>query len=120
MLLFNYNEFLINRGVNLVEILVSNDNFSSDTRSLGTFDFDPATGNAFNPGQFVDFGGMVAQFIMLDILSSQGDSTYVGLNEVEFYGSLVPEPTTWAMILLGAASIPWMLRRKHRLVHANC
>ncbi len=90
--LYNYNELnLTSRGVAQAEILVSTDNINYS--SLGTFDFDQATGNGANPGQFVSLGGVQARYVQLGVVANYGDSGYTGLNEVAFMGeALQPMP----------------------------
>ncbi|NQT41057.1 MAG: DUF4457 domain-containing protein, partial [Planctomycetes bacterium] len=90
--LYNYNELNItSRGVAQAEILVSNDNVTYS--SLGTFDFDQATGNGANPGQFVSLGGVQARYVQLGVVANYGDAGYTGLNEVAFIGeALQPMP----------------------------
>ncbi|MEM9825059.1 MAG: CARDB domain-containing protein [Planctomycetota bacterium] len=99
LLVYNYNEAsFLGRGVNEVEVLVSDDQFVSDTRSLGVQSLAPATGNATNPGQRVEFDGEEARYVRFNILSNHNgsqfpagltgvDSDFVGLNEVEFFAS---------------------------------
>ena len=101
MLLYNYNEAgFLGRGVAEVEIFVSDDDFASDTRSLGIFTFDQASGDTNNPSQIVEFEGEVARYVRFDILSNQNgsqfpdalnnvDADFVGIGEVEFFASPV-------------------------------
>jgi len=120
--IFNYNEALTGRGVDEFEILVSNDNFASDIRSLGTESLLIGTGDENNPQQIISLGGIAARYVRFDILSNHNDVTFpdsspdtdfgfVGLNQVEFFGAPIPEPTGAALALLGAAAL---VRRRQR------
>lgn len=116
MHVYNYNEAageLHERGVEEVEILVSNDNFFGDTRSLGVFNFDIATGLPGLAGQIIDLGGAQGQFVKFDIISSHnGDNGFVGLNEVQFFrANAVPEPATALLGLMGLAGLTARRRR---------
>lgn len=119
MRVFNYNEAIAgvytHRGVDELEILVSNDDFTSDIRSLGLFNFDIATGTAGLPGQWIDLGNVEAQFVKFDIISPHGDDyAFVGLNEVQFFrgaAAAIPEPATLSLLGLGALGL---LRRRRR------
>jgi len=121
MRVFNYNEVgnFPTRGVDELEILVSNDNFAGDTRSLGLFSFDIATGTAGLTGQSIDLGGVEAQFVKFDISSSHGgDNNFVGLNEVQFFTAAqqaVPEPSTFALAALALLGLAFFARRRRRL-----
>ncbi|MCA9270446.1 MAG: PEP-CTERM sorting domain-containing protein, partial [Planctomycetales bacterium] len=113
MHVYNYNENAGNpalftmRGVDELEILVSNDNFITDIRSLGLFNFTQATGLANLAPDIFDLGGVEAQYVKFDIASSHGgDNNFVGLNEVLFFQGTaqIPEPTSialWALVGLG-------------------
>ena len=95
MVVWNYNEAasgLFTRGVDELEILVSDDNFVGDTRSLGMFNFAIGTGALGLPGQVFNLGGVQARYVKFDIASNHGgDNNFVGLNEVQFY-RILPDP----------------------------
>lgn len=126
--LYNYNESvsnLTNRGVHEAEILLSNDGFAGDVRSLGVYAFDIATGDASNPGQTLPLDGAIARYVKLDILSNWHgtqyhgtlngiDNDFVGLNEVQFLGVAVPEPTGFVLAGLGLAGLALVRRRRKR------
>ena len=117
MHVYNYNEFLTGRGVDEAEVLVSNDNFVGDVRSLGLFNFTEATGLAELAPDIFDLGGVEAQYVRFDINSSHGgDNNFVGLNEVQFFQAVIPEPASvaiWSLIGLGLAGFGYFrMRRK--------
>lgn len=99
LLLYNYNTpSFLGRGVEEVEILVSNDDFASDTRSAGVFSLIQGSGDATNPAQRVELDGIEGRFVRLDILSNHNgavfpsapndvDFNFVGLTEVELFAS---------------------------------
>ncbi len=106
---YNYNEAtngLHTRGVNELEILVSNDDFVADIRSLGQFNLTQATGLAGLEPDIFNLGGVEAQYVRFDIASNHGgDNNFVGLNEVQFFrAAAVPEPASvaiWSLLALG-------------------
>lgn len=125
MAIYNYNEpanaATLRRGVDEFRVLVSNDNFVSDTRNLGIFELDLATGTALNPGQLFNLGVVGAQFVRFEIISNHNgtnfvsglnnvDFNFVGLNEVQFFNVVIPEPATASLALLGLGGL--MLRRR--------
>ncbi len=120
MHIYNYNEIggsFSQRGVDELEILVSNDNFAGDIRSLGLFNFDQATGLAELAAQIIDLEGVEAQFVKFDIAGSHGgDNNFVGLNEVLFFRgvAVVPEPASiaiWSLLGLCLAGYGYRRRR---------
>lgn len=86
MSVHNYNEggTFTNRGVQTADVRVSTDNVN--WTSLGVQTFAKAPGNDTNPGQLFSLGGVQARYVQLGILSNYGDTSYAGLNEVDFYG----------------------------------
>ena len=68
--------------------------------------------------QAFDAEGITARFVKIDILNNYGEGTYAerdwnsGLSEVQFAGTAVPEPTTWAMMIAGFALAGAGLRRR--------
>ena len=119
---FNYNEFyeplsldLTARGVNRVNVLVGE---TAPTTPLGTVDIPQATGTDDYTGTFYDLvaltGGPVrARYFMLDIESNHGgDNQFYGLSELQFDGTLVPEPTSAVVLALGGAAL--FTRRRRR------
>jgi hypothetical protein len=117
---FNYNEFnepngpdLTGRGVQLANVLVGQ---TAPTTALGPITLAKAPGQASYTGQFFDLvaltGGPVrTRFFELDIQSNWGDAnTFYGLSELQFDGTLVPEPT--GLTMLAAAGLLLVRRRR--------
>mgnify|MGYP001814840192 CR=1 FL=1 len=111
---WNYNEAppnLTARGVNGVSVEYG------ITAALGSTvpgitNFAQADGLDTYAGE--DFSGFTpfdAQFIKFDIDSNHGgDNNFYGLSEVQFDGTLVPEPGSLALVVLGVSGL--LLRRK--------
>ncbi|OHB69988.1 MAG: hypothetical protein A2V70_05760 [Planctomycetes bacterium RBG_13_63_9] len=118
MVLYNYNEWhasvdLLTRGVNEVDIYTSGDGVTFDW--LSTESFAKGTGDANNPGQSVLLGGLEARYIKLDILSNHGDTNqFAGLNEVDFYGRVVPEPSTLSLLFCATLGLLVLGARRRR------
>ena len=123
--IWNYNfgnpaEFqsTILRGVQDFRILTSMDGLSFSEVFAGTLA--PGTGQPLG-GQNFTFAGD-ARFVQIDILNNYGLGTYAerdwnsGLSEVRFFGtSAVPEPGTWAMMLLGFGAVGFGMRRRQTM-----
>lgn len=66
----------------------------------------------------------VGRYVRLDILNNYGEGTYAerdwstGLSEVRFAGAAVPEPATWAMMIVGLGLAGAAVRRRSALVTA--
>ena len=56
--------------------------------------------------------GVTARYIAIDINTNHGDASFVGLNEVQFFGAAIPEPTSTAFILMGTVLAVVGLRRR--------
>lgn len=65
---------------------------------------------ALGPDAF-DLGGMMASNIAIDVKTTHGDENFIGLGEVQFFGTAVPEPGSSSLLLLGLAMIA--LRRRN-------
>ncbi|MBR9761789.1 PEP-CTERM sorting domain-containing protein, partial [bacterium] len=117
---WNYNETLpgradlLNRGTNEVEILIAASEGGAFT-SLGDFNFTVAPGVADqNFGQIIDLSTFPeagdARLVRFNITSNHGgDNNFVGLSEVRFDGTQVPEPSAGILALIGLAGC---LRRR--------
>ena len=126
--IWNYNfgnpaEFqsTILRGVKDFRILTSLDGLTFSEVFAGTLAM--GTGQPL-AGQDFAFGG-AGRFVQIDILNNYGQGTYAerdwnsGLSEVRFVGiAAVPEPATWAMMLLGFGAVGVSLRRRRMLLAA--
>jgi len=115
---WNYNETarpdLVNRGANAAQILVASEEGGAFT-SLGDFNFTVAPGVADqNFGQIIDLSTFPeagdARLVRFNITSNHGgDNNFVGLSEVRFDGTQVPEPSAGILALIGLAGC---LRRR--------
>lgn len=122
---FNYNEnsgnpgLFTGRGVQTTNVLVSQDgtNFTQLNPVGSPITLPRAPGNNGYTGDFFDLvqltGGPVrARAIQFDILSNYGgDANFYGLSELQFDGTLVPEPTSLGLLALGGLAA---LRRRRR------
>lgn len=110
---WNYNENppnLTSRGVNAVTI-----NYGA-TPALGSSvpgitNFAQANAQDTYTGEVFDsFTPFVARYLEFDIDSNHGDTSgFFGLSEVQFEGSLIPEPTS---ALLGGLGLLCLLKRR--------
>lgn len=100
------------RNVDELEIFFSTDNVSFN--SMGVFALTNVTTDMFTPDTFALSG--MARYVRFDVLSNQGDSRYTGLSEVQFDGvqAAVPEPGTWAMLILGFGLMGGLMRRSSK------
>ena len=90
---------------------------SADWTQLGstmTFTIAPAGFATQTVADVINFGGVSARFVALDILSNHGHPNYVGLGEIQFFaGAGVPQPATLALLAFGCVALIRGLRRKH-------
>jgi hypothetical protein len=57
----------------------------------------------------LDFDGANARYVAIEILTNQGDTSFTGIGELQFFS--VPEPATMSLLALGGIA---MLRRRRR------
>ena len=115
---FNYNEVgFTSRGVQVVNIEVSLDGFTF-TPLLNNITFSQAPGNDTYTGEYFDLVALTgsavqAVSIRFNIQSDYGDpQTFYGLSELQFDGSLIPEPTSSALMAVGGLALIVMLHRR--------
>ncbi|MBI3879746.1 MAG: PEP-CTERM sorting domain-containing protein [Verrucomicrobia bacterium] len=87
------------------------------SNSTTTFTFAQAPGTSGYTGQLFTFSTpFIAAFVRFDIKSNYDaagtDHGFVGLAEIQFYGSAVPEPSVW--VLLGTGLLAVVLWRRSR------
>lgn len=107
-----------NRGVQDVTILVSPDGDVSNLVSIGSFTFTEAD-FADNPnyaGELVDLSSFAladnARLIRFNITSNYGNATRTSLAEVQFSGVVIPEPSSFALLLGGLGLFAGRRRRQ--------
>ncbi|MFK7787924.1 MAG: PEP-CTERM sorting domain-containing protein [Phycisphaeraceae bacterium] len=118
---WNYNELagvstnLTNRGVNQVSVEYG-ETAALGSTVAGISNFAQADGTDTYTGEAFDSTGLIAdasaitafnaRYIKFDIDSNYGDgNTFYGLSEVQFSGTLVPEPSSLALLGLGGLLI---------------
>ena len=106
---WNYNENppnLTGRGVNAVSVDYGSTAALGSTVA-GITNFTQATGaNTYTGETFNAFSPFNARYIKFDIDSNHGgDNNFYGLSEVKFDGTLVPEPSSLALLGLGGLLI---------------
>ncbi len=105
------------RELDEIELSVS-PNMTDPFVSIGTFNMAPAFDQLSSVGEpaqlFALAGATNVRRVLLTILSVQGgvDDGTAGLSEVRFNGAVVPEPGTFAGVLLGAGLLFGMRRRR--------
>lgn len=129
-LLFNFNpddSARSSRGVNSVNIYTAlsdpgnnsngnNTEFNNTGWSLlRNQSMTRVSGNTFpqSAGQadVIDFGGQSARYVALEIVSNHGDSSFVGLGEVQFFATTIPEPSSLMLIGMALGAALFLRRR---------
>jgi hypothetical protein len=59
-------------------------------------------------------GTFAGQWVRISLLPGAADNYHLQLAEVEVWGSLVPEPSTWTLLAVGAVSFMPLVRRRLR------
>ena len=76
------------------------------------------TGTPYNTPDSVGLEGFTGRWIALDIDANLGDSRFVGLGEILVFPAapteVVPEPSSLALLVLGALGLGWIARRRRR------
>lgn len=121
---WNYNEganaTTLGRGANAVTVHVSESNTLTglSATGVGITTLSSPTAFAIASGVSGDAGtnytaAFRARYVRFDILSNHGgDDRFVGLSEVRFDGTFVPEPGTAALAVLGLLSVFGLTRRR--------
>lgn len=111
----------LDRGVNSFRILTSLDGDDFDEVFSGNMTRAP--GDTLVAAQTFAMGGVTARFVRFDLLTNfAGGTIYedeypVGLSEVRFQGmAAVPEPATWALLILGFGLTGAAMRRRDRVL----
>ena len=114
---WNYNEnSATGRGANGVTVSVASSVGGSFTALAGITTFVEAPGDATTAfGETFDLTALAAadnvRLLRIDIATNHGgDNSFAGLSEIRFDGTVVPEPTTTALLGLGGLAL--ILRRR--------
>ncbi|MEN6533725.1 MAG: discoidin domain-containing protein [Bryobacteraceae bacterium] len=110
---WNYNwDAMLDRGTETLTILTSADGINYST--VGDFSLTQGTGAPIS-ADTLSLGGTLARYVRFNLTSNYGDSSYMGLSEVQFDGnaSSLPEPASAILVLTGlAGGALWRLRRR--------
>ncbi len=116
---FNATGVDTDRGVSSVNLYLSTsatdpgDDFAADwTLFSAAVPLAEATGlNTYNAFDSIAMKGEEARWVAFEILDNHGDSLFVGLGELQFFG--VPEPSSLLLACLGLAAVG-LIRRKRK------
>ena len=83
------------------------------TLMVDDFAFTMASGtSSYNTPDLINFGGASARWVALDITENWGDGSFVGISEMQFFQSEVPEPLTMTALLAALGLSGGYLRRR--------
>jgi hypothetical protein len=109
MHMWNYSwSYDLGRGTDSFSYATSTDNISYTSDIMGNLAISIGNGS---PSESFAIGSN-ARYVRISLLTSHGNPTYVGLNEVGFSGTAVPEPASAALVGLGCLSL--VIRRTRR------
>ena len=115
-LVWNYNADCcgLGRGVQNMTALISTNGITYT--SIGSFSLTQGTGSPI-PDNVLNLGGATGRYVKFDLTANYGDTTYIGLSEVQFESSTVPEPSTSALYFIGASVLAFLLKRNPNTLH---
>lgn len=61
--------------------------------------------------QSISLGNITARYIAIEVTTNHGDANYVGLNEVQFFKTVIPEPMSTAFIFMSTVLAVGLRRR---------
>lgn len=116
--IWNYNAICcgLDRGVMEFDLEVSTDGVTFSSL-LGTSMLAQSIGLETLDSEQFSLGGMIGQYVRLNIFNNYGDTTYVGLSEVMFSGealAAVPIPATLPLLVLGLGGLGFAARRRRK------
>src|ERR1700722_12836575 len=107
---WNYNADCcgLERGVQTMTVLTSLDDVTFTP--LNTFGLSEGTGLPLAPN-VLDLAGASARYVEFDLTQNYGDAGFIGLSEVQFDSSAIPEPSA-AFFLIGGLSVLASVRHR--------
>jgi hypothetical protein len=107
---WNYNADCcgLERGVQTMTVLTSLDDVTFTP--LNTFGLSEGTGLPLAPN-VLDLAGASARYVEFDLTQNYGDAGFIGLSEVQFDSSAIPEPSA-AFFLIGGLSVLALVRHR--------